>query len=98
VTYQLTGFGPSDDFFLSYATKINLEDRTVEMRSNDDAKIKSEIKYDRLIIGVGALSNTFNVPGAGTHAFFLKVTRFVMDFNLLLFFSLWNTSESSESY
>ncbi|OQV13886.1 putative NADH dehydrogenase [Hypsibius exemplaris] len=66
------GFGEKDDFYLSYATKINLDQRTVQMRSNDPAKVVSEVPYDRLVIGVGALTNTFNVPGAETHAFFLK--------------------------
>lgn len=47
--------------------------RIVEMRSNDDAKVISEVPYDRLVIGVGALTNTFHVPGADKHAFFLKV-------------------------
>ncbi|CAC5413439.1 ndh1 [Mytilus coruscus] len=39
--------------------------------------LKSELKYtidfDKLVIGVGALSNTFNVPGVQEHSFFLKV-------------------------
>jgi NADH:ubiquinone reductase (non-electrogenic) len=34
------------------------------------------VEYDKLIIGVGALSNTFNVPGVRKHCFFLKVFLF----------------------
>ncbi|XP_055346695.1 uncharacterized protein LOC129594138 isoform X3 [Paramacrobiotus metropolitanus] len=66
------GFGPRDDFFLSYATEVDLQNRTVVMRSNDEAKMVSTINYDRLVIAVGALTNTFNVPGADKHAYFLK--------------------------
>lgn len=32
------------------------------------------LSYDKLVIGVGAQPNTFNVPGVTEHAFFLKVT------------------------
>ena len=32
------------------------------------------VKYDKLIIGVGALSNTYNIPGVTEHATFLKET------------------------
>lgn len=32
-----------------------------------------DVPYDKLVIGVGAVSNTFNVPGVKEHAFFLKV-------------------------
>jgi len=32
-----------------------------------------ELKYDKLVIGVGSLSNTFNTPGVTENAFFLKV-------------------------
>lgn len=31
-----------------------------------------ELDYDILVIGVGAISNTFNIPGVEEHAFFLK--------------------------
>jgi NADH:ubiquinone reductase (non-electrogenic) len=31
-----------------------------------------EVSYDKLVIAVGARSNTFNVPGVEKHAFFLK--------------------------
>ena len=32
-----------------------------------------DLQYDKLVIGVGALSNTFNTPGVVENAFFLKV-------------------------
>ncbi|GAU93526.1 hypothetical protein RvY_05452 [Ramazzottius varieornatus] len=66
------GFRENDDFFLSYATKVDFAQKMVEMRSNDEAKTIARVSYDRLVIGVGALTNTFHVPGADQHAFFLK--------------------------
>ena len=36
-------------------------------------KMIYDISYDKLVIGVGAISNTFGVPGVEEHAFFLKV-------------------------
>lgn len=32
-----------------------------------------DVPYDKLVIGVGAVSNDFNVPGVKEHALFLKV-------------------------
>lgn len=34
-----------------------------------------EMRYDKLVIGIGALSNTFGVPGVEEHALFLKELR-----------------------
>ncbi|KAG8838193.1 tubulin alpha 1 [Serendipita sp. 411] len=33
------------------------------------------IKYDKLVMAVGAHTQTFNIPGVREHAFFLKETR-----------------------
>ena len=60
------------------------------MRSNDAGKIVSEIAYDRLVIGVGALTNTFHVPGADTHAFFLKVGAAKLSMQQLLLTHAFN--------
>ncbi len=32
-----------------------------------------EVPYDVLIVGVGAINNTFNIPGVEQHCYFLKV-------------------------
>jgi len=40
-----------------------------------DPDDKFSINYDKIIIGVGALSNTFGVKGVLEHALFLKVGR-----------------------
>ena len=40
----------------------------------NNKSITSEIPYDQLVIGVGALPNSFGVPGVHEHAFFLKVS------------------------
>lgn len=31
-----------------------------------------EIKYDKLIIAVGGVPNTYNIPGVSNHCMFLK--------------------------
>lgn len=35
-----------------------------------------KIEYDKIVVGVGALSNTFGVKGVKEHALFLKVGFF----------------------
>jgi NADH dehydrogenase FAD-containing subunit len=34
--------------------------------------VRYTLHYDKLVIGVGAVNNTFRVPGVEQHAFFLK--------------------------
>ena len=34
-----------------------------------------EVPYDVLVVGVGAINNTFNIPGVEQHCYFLKVAR-----------------------
>lgn len=36
-----------------------------------------EMKYDKLIVAVGARNNTFNIPGVTEHAYFLKELKHV---------------------
>lgn len=38
-----------------------------------DPNLTYNLSYDKLVVGVGALSNTFGVPGVEEHACFLKV-------------------------
>ena len=66
------GFRQTDHFLLSHAVGIDMSARTVKCRCIFDDKLTHEVAYDRLVIGIGALSNTFNVPGVVEHAFFLK--------------------------
>ena len=68
-----TIFRQPDHFHLSYATKLDTANKKIYCESVLKSDLKYAIDYDKLVIGVGALSNTFNVPGVQQHAFFLKV-------------------------
>lgn len=68
------GFRRADHFHLSKAISLDLKDKSVECESVLRPGHKYRMGYDKLVIGVGALSNTFNVPGVKEHAFFLKVS------------------------
>ena len=66
-----TGFRDEHHFQLAEAVKLLPDEHTVLCRSslNND---EYPLKYDKLVIGVGAVSNTFDVPGVHENAFFLK--------------------------
>ena len=66
-----TGFRDEHHFQLAEAVELLPDKHTVVCKStlNDD---RYDLKYDKLVIGVGAVSNTFGVPGVYDHAFFLK--------------------------
>lgn len=50
------------EFHLARCTRIDAESRTITCASVlDDHTF--DLEYDRLVIGVGARSNTFGVPG-----------------------------------
>ncbi|KAK7088099.1 probable NADH dehydrogenase [Littorina saxatilis] len=72
-----TGFRDSAHFHLSYATDLDLVNKSLSVTSvlqptPTAAPLSYKISYDKLVIGVGALSSTFGVPGVEEHAFFLK--------------------------
>lgn len=66
-----TGFRDEHHFHLAEAVELRPDEHTIVCKSalNDD---QYNLKYDKLVIGVGAVSNTFGVPGVYEHAFFLK--------------------------
>jgi hypothetical protein len=68
-----TKFRQADHFHLAIATGLNIKEKTVECQSTIRDDIIFKRSYDKLVIGVGALSNTFGVPGVEEHACFLKV-------------------------
>lgn len=70
-----TGFRDEHHFHLSYATHLDHEKKIVQCRSALDPSMTYPVSYDTLVIGVGANSSTFNIPGVNEHAFFLKVVR-----------------------
>jgi NADH:ubiquinone reductase (non-electrogenic) len=58
-------------FYHAEATEVRPQERTVECRGAADGA-SFTVPYDILVIAVGAVSNTFEVPGVAEHAFFLK--------------------------
>lgn len=67
------GFRNEHNFHLSRAIGLDMQARCITCQSELDATKQYKLSYDRLVIAVGALSNTFGVPGVEEHAFFLKV-------------------------
>jgi len=66
------GFRQSNHFHLAEAVDVNMETSTVKCQSLVKEDIVYDLKYDKLVIGVGALPSTFNTPGVEKYAFFLK--------------------------
>lgn len=58
-------------FYHAWATGIDTNRRTVQCKGAADGH-EFTLEYDILVIAVGAVSNTFGIPGVAEHAFFLK--------------------------
>ena len=67
-----TKFRSSDHFHLSHAIELDMKAQVLHCQSLLKQDHKYDMTYDKLVIGVGALSNTFGIPGVKEHAFFLK--------------------------
>ena len=67
------GFRNEQNFHLSRAIDLDMQRKSITCQSELDSTKQYKLAYDRLVIAVGSLSNTFNVPGVEEHAFFLKV-------------------------
>ncbi|XP_056008632.1 uncharacterized protein LOC125653144 [Ostrea edulis] len=65
-------FRQTADFHLSYATKVDRDNKVLHCESVLQPGLGYTLNYDKLVLAVGARSNTFNVPGVEEHAFFLK--------------------------
>ena len=68
-----TGFRDEHHFHLAHAVGLDVERKKVMCMGVLEPTLVYEVPYDKLVIGVGAVSNDFNVPGVKEHAFFLKV-------------------------
>ena len=68
-----TGFRDEHHFHLSSATKLDHQDKMIYCTSALDSTITYPVPYDILVIAVGAMPNTFDIPGVKENAFFLKV-------------------------
>ena len=69
-----SGFRDEHHYHLSYAQRLDTEKQLVYCESALDSTRRYSVEYDHLVIGVGAVSNDFGVPGVKEHAFFLKVS------------------------
>ncbi|GFY41871.1 internal alternative NAD(P)H-ubiquinone oxidoreductase A1, mitochondrial [Trichonephila inaurata madagascariensis] len=69
------GFDDPSDFLLACAEELDVSSQTIYCRSVLDQKSQFSVSYDKLIIGVGCISNTFGVPGVEKYASFLKEIR-----------------------
>jgi NADH:ubiquinone reductase (non-electrogenic) len=58
-------------FYHAYAQRLGIQERMVFCRGVADSR-EFSVAYDILIIAIGAVSNTFRVPGVKEHALFLK--------------------------
>lgn len=66
------GFRPTDNFYLARATGLDTDAKKIRCQNVLDQSRTYHVAYDHLVIGVGALSNTFGIPGVDQHACFLK--------------------------
>ncbi|GFO07833.1 (Zinc transporter zip1-like [Plakobranchus ocellatus] len=67
-----TSFREPGHFHFSFTTGLDTTKQEVFCKSVIKPDLEYSISYDKLVIGVGALTNTFGVPGVEEHAFFLK--------------------------
>lgn len=67
------GFSDEHNFHLSYARGLDVEGKVVHCESALSPGDTYQVSYDKLVIGVGAVSNDFGIAGVKEHAFFLKV-------------------------
>jgi NADH:ubiquinone reductase (non-electrogenic) len=58
-------------FYHATAENLDLDQSVVACRGLDRSDI-FDVPYDMLVVAVGAVSNTFGVPGVGEHALFLR--------------------------
>lgn len=66
-----TGFRDEHHFQQAEAVELLPDEHKVVCKSTLNGD-RYDLKYDKLVIGVGAVSNTFGVPGVYDHSFFLK--------------------------
>lgn len=77
ITEPIRSINPTAQFLEATATNVNLENKVVTCESvvcgGNSCEIKEfEVEYDRLVVTVGAQTNTFGIPGVREHCNFLK--------------------------
>ncbi|ORZ02538.1 FAD/NAD-P-binding domain-containing protein [Syncephalastrum racemosum] len=68
------GYSTELEYHQAWCDKIDIKKQKIYCSSNlvDNKGKPFELDYDKLVIAVGAYSNTFNTPGVKEHAIFLK--------------------------
>ncbi|KAJ1926438.1 hypothetical protein IWQ60_003784 [Tieghemiomyces parasiticus] len=73
ITEPVRSRGDNFKFYEATADRIDLDNRAVLCSSTvEGVPGQFAIPYDKLVVTVGARSNTFDIPGVREHAFFLK--------------------------
>lgn len=72
-----TKFRHAEDFHTANAISWDMKNQKIRCRSVLKPDSEYDLAYDRLVIGVGMLPNTFGIKGVDEHAFFLKVRIFL---------------------
>jgi len=65
-------FRSTQDYQCAKVLSIDPVSKSLQVQSALDESLKYDIEFDKLVIGCGAVTNTFNVPGVEEHAYFLK--------------------------
>lgn len=64
------------EYYKAIVQSIDFDLKTLECKSECDAHDGKNkyfhVKYDRLVLAPGCVTNTFNTPGAVKNAFFLR--------------------------
>ncbi|KAL3922076.1 MAG: hypothetical protein SGILL_002398 [Bacillariaceae sp.] len=76
ITQPIREFNTDAKYLEAAATKIDTETGIIHCASvpsdENDVSKNFEVPYDRLVVAVGARSNTFGIPGVEEHCHFLK--------------------------
>lgn len=62
---------PGIQYYQAQCTGIDTDSRNIHCSGMQDGSF-FRVPYDQLVIAVGAVNNTFNIPGVEQHALFLK--------------------------
>ncbi|CAO3596211.1 unnamed protein product [Absidia cylindrospora] len=74
IVEPIRGYSKDVDYHQAWVDGIDLKRQVIRCSSNmdDNNGQEFELDYDKLVISVGAYSNTFNTPGVKEHGIFLK--------------------------
>ncbi|KAL1926060.1 hypothetical protein VTP01DRAFT_6097 [Rhizomucor pusillus] len=74
ITEPVRGYSVNLDYHQAWCDNIDFKNQKITCTStlDDNKGATFELDYDKLVIAVGAYSNTFNTPGVKEHGYFLK--------------------------